>query len=49
MDERDWDLVLNTNLTSAYRCIKQVLPYMLAQQSGSIHQYGFNSGTQIMA
>lgn len=36
MDERDWDLVLDTNLTSAFRCIKQVLPYMLAQRSGSI-------------
>jgi NAD(P)-dependent dehydrogenase (short-subunit alcohol dehydrogenase family) len=36
MEESDWDLVLNTNLTGAYRCIKQVLPHMIAQQSGSI-------------
>lgn len=36
MAESDWDMVLNTNLTSAYRFIKQVLPYMLRQRSGSI-------------
>lgn len=36
MPEDDWDTVLNTNLTSAYRFIKQVLPHMLNQRSGSI-------------
>ncbi|RCH54669.1 short-chain dehydrogenase [Mucilaginibacter hurinus] len=36
MNEDDWNMVLNTNLTSAYRFIKHVLPHMLAQKTGSI-------------
>lgn len=36
MSEEDWDMVLNTNLTSAYRFIKNVLPIMLEQKSGSV-------------
>ena len=36
MTEDDWNMVLNTNLTSAYRFIKEILPYMLKQKSGSI-------------
>jgi len=36
MDEEDWNVVLNTNLTSAYRLIKNVLPHMLKRRSGSV-------------
>ncbi len=36
MKEENWNLVINTNLTSAYRFIKAVLPHMLKQQSGSV-------------
>ncbi len=36
MDEPDWDSVLSTNLKSVYRTCRFVLPYMLAQKSGSI-------------
>ena len=32
----DWDAVLNTNLTSAYLCIQQVIPGMLKQRWGRI-------------
>jgi 3-oxoacyl-[acyl-carrier protein] reductase len=36
MKRADWDAVLNTNLTSAYLCIQQVIPAMLKQRSGRI-------------
>jgi len=36
MKRADWDLVLNTNLTSAYLCIQNVIPSMLKQRSGRI-------------
>jgi 3-oxoacyl-[acyl-carrier protein] reductase len=36
MKRADWDLVLNTNLTSAYLCIQNVIPPMLKQRSGRI-------------
>ncbi|MGV3510087.1 MAG: SDR family NAD(P)-dependent oxidoreductase [Sphingobacteriaceae bacterium] len=36
MSEDDWNIVLNTNLTSAFRFIKEVLPHMLNQKSGNI-------------
>lgn len=36
MNEDVWELVLNTNLTSAYRFINQILPHMLTQKSGSV-------------
>ena len=36
MKRVDWDLVLNTNLTSAYLCIQNVIPPMLKQRSGRI-------------
>ncbi len=36
MSEDDWNMVLNTNLSSAFRFIKEVLPYMMAQGSGSV-------------
>jgi 3-oxoacyl-[acyl-carrier protein] reductase len=36
MKRPDWDSVLNTNLTSAYLCIQQVVPSMLKQRWGRI-------------
>ncbi|MGA7687109.1 MAG: 3-oxoacyl-[acyl-carrier-protein] reductase [Terriglobales bacterium] len=36
MKRADWDAVLNTNLTSAYLCIQNVIPSMLKQRWGRI-------------
>ena len=36
MKRADWDFVLNTNLTSAYLCIQQVIGSMLKQRWGRI-------------
>ena len=36
MKRADWDSVLETNLTSAYLCIQQVMPSMLKQRWGRI-------------
>jgi len=36
MKRADWDAVLNTNLTSAYLCIQQVIGTMLKQRWGRI-------------
>jgi 3-oxoacyl-[acyl-carrier protein] reductase len=36
MKRADWDMVLNTNLTSAYLCIQQVIGSMLKQRWGRI-------------
>jgi len=36
MKRSDWDAVLQTNLTSAYLCIQQVIPSMLKQRWGRI-------------
>jgi 3-oxoacyl-[acyl-carrier protein] reductase len=36
MKRADWDAVINTNLTSAYLCIQQVVPGMLKQRWGRI-------------
>jgi 3-oxoacyl-[acyl-carrier protein] reductase len=36
MKRPDWDSVLNTNLTSAYLCIQNVIPSMLKQRWGRI-------------
>jgi 3-oxoacyl-[acyl-carrier protein] reductase len=36
MKRADWDAVLQTNLTSAYTCIQQVIPSMLKQRWGRI-------------
>jgi 3-oxoacyl-[acyl-carrier protein] reductase len=36
MKRADWDAVLETNLTSAYLCIQQVIPSMLKQRWGRI-------------
>jgi 3-oxoacyl-[acyl-carrier protein] reductase len=36
MKRADWDAVLNTNLTSAYLCIQQVIASMLKQRWGRI-------------
>ncbi|HEX4427285.1 MAG TPA: 3-oxoacyl-[acyl-carrier-protein] reductase [Terriglobales bacterium] len=36
MKRSDWDSVLNTNLTSAYLCIQQVMSSMLKQRWGRI-------------
>jgi 3-oxoacyl-[acyl-carrier protein] reductase len=36
MKRADWDIVLNTNLTSAYCCIQQVIGSMLKQRWGRI-------------
>jgi len=35
MKRADWDTVLNTNLTSAFLCIQQVIPSMLKQRWGA--------------
>jgi 3-oxoacyl-[acyl-carrier protein] reductase len=36
MKRADWDAVLQTNLTSAYLCVQQVVPSMLKQRWGRI-------------
>jgi 3-oxoacyl-[acyl-carrier protein] reductase len=36
MKRADWDAVVQTNLTSAYLCIQQVIPSMLKQRWGRI-------------
>jgi NAD(P)-dependent dehydrogenase (short-subunit alcohol dehydrogenase family) len=36
MPEHDWSEVINTNLTSAYRTIRAVLPFMISRKSGSV-------------
>jgi len=36
MKRADWDAVLETNLTSAFLCIQQVIPSMLKQRYGRI-------------
>jgi len=36
MKRTDWDAVVQTNLTSAYLCIQQVIPAMLKQRWGRI-------------
>jgi len=36
MKRADWDSVLNTNLTSAYLCVQQVIGSMLKQRWGRI-------------
>jgi 3-oxoacyl-[acyl-carrier protein] reductase len=36
MKPADWDLVLNINLTGAFRCIQQVLPTMMKSRWGRI-------------
>ena len=36
MKRRDWDEVLNTNLTAAYLCIQQALPGMVRRRYGRI-------------
>lgn len=34
--EADWEHVMNTNAGGTFRCIKAVIPYMVAQKSGRI-------------
>lgn len=36
MPDADWDTVMNINLKSVFRGIKQVLPHMIKQRSGSV-------------
>ncbi len=36
MPESDWDTLMNINLKSVYRTIKESLPHMLQQKSGSV-------------
>ncbi len=36
LEKKDWDAVMNTNLTAAYYWTKEVLPYMIGQRSGAI-------------
>ena len=36
MSPEEWDMVLRSNLTSVFNCCKQVIPEMVARQSGSI-------------
>jgi len=35
-DEKDWDLMMSTNLKSVFLCSKTVLPHMMAQNYGKI-------------
>ena len=36
MPETDWDTLMNINLKSIYRTIKETLPHMIKQKSGSV-------------
>lgn len=36
MPEENWNTVIDTNLTSVFRCTKAVMPYMVKQKAGSI-------------
>ena len=36
MPETDWDTLMNINLKSVYRTIKETLPHMIKQKSGSV-------------
>ena len=36
MEEEDWNQVIGTNLSSAFYCSKEVLPYMIQQKKGKI-------------
>ena len=36
MSSEEWNQILQTNLTSVFNCCKQVIPGMVARQSGSI-------------
>ncbi|MFD5388867.1 SDR family NAD(P)-dependent oxidoreductase [Streptomyces sp. NPDC127074] len=38
--EEDWDAVLRTNLTSAFLCIREVLPAMMAAGAGAVVTIG---------
>ncbi|MEV5505176.1 SDR family NAD(P)-dependent oxidoreductase [Streptomyces orinoci] len=40
MRDEDWDEVIDTNLTGAFRCIRQALPHMLAARHGRIVSIG---------
>lgn len=42
--KRDWDFVLNVNLTGAFLCIKHAARHMVAQESGNIVVIGSRSG-----
>lgn len=44
MPESDWNKILNTNLTSAFRTIQKTLPSMLTQGSGSVINIGSIQG-----
>lgn len=39
-----WDRVLNLNINAAFRCVRAVLPHMIAQRSGDIIFYQFHRG-----
>ena len=36
MSPEEWNRILQTNLTSVFNCCKQIIPGMVARQSGSI-------------
>jgi NAD(P)-dependent dehydrogenase (short-subunit alcohol dehydrogenase family) len=36
LSEKDWEVMLDTNLTGAFRCVQAVLPDMLAAGAGSV-------------
>lgn len=36
MSDKDWDNVINTNLTSAFYTTRSVIPYMISQEDGII-------------
>lgn len=44
MPEPDWTRIINTNLTSAFRTIKCVLPHMIREGGGSIVNIGSTQG-----
>jgi 3-oxoacyl-[acyl-carrier protein] reductase len=45
MKERDWDDVIATNLTGAFRCTKRALPGMLKRRWGRIVSIGSVAGS----
>lgn len=44
LDKKDWDFVLQVNLTGAYLCIKHAAKHMVEQEHGSIVVIGSRSG-----
>ncbi len=41
MSEKDWDIVIETNLKGTFYCCRAALRPMIGQKAGESHQYGF--------